>query len=598
MAKRVPLPEAVSCPTDAPIITGEPGDEEVPAWEIPGFQGSEIPKYDQGGKYDAGFDASCPPWLCDHDHEQCYDLELKPTCDACGPWMDYWKDKEFPQGYIRPNSGLAQAKGIYGHDSFTTLCGLWTTPDFFADCCDYYDPEGNQIPRKAIEYGIAYASEILYRMSGRQYPGMCERIVYPGCDTRTKLSPAYRDTQYQRDTDYIDYAPDFWGNLGHGGMSGADLLSTYGIGSCETTNCGCGGKKHTACDPACLRVPGPINQIIEIVIDGQVMPASSYAISGERDIIRTDGSSWPQVNDLTRSPFQSRNRIYGTMACKPRDKKKDWVKKWVKDLDCKTKPEVKAKLNAPDWVNEFLACHPELVQELPCCEPWVAAWLKANGLKAVQTEKHNCNDDQIIYTEKEIPIRKTWPANQCCMTWPEGSAIAQANHCCEETETMTILIEEIISPCDEIIENAVCDFLLDGESDCATHQDPRDCRYEKIVHSLEEKSTGCPAWAIRYYQGKCPPISGQLAAAALARRVAEWICVEKCLPDNTARIVADGADVRLISRFQSIYPNFPFGIAEVDIFLNAVNPAGLQRRGYAKRADLRGGKHTRIRTIR
>lgn len=596
MAKRVPLPNGVTCPTDSKkfqLPKGVPLPDDVlngtetldpTGLEIPGWQG-EIPKI-KAYAQEVGYDATCPPWLCDHAVEHCEGPDPKPSCDTCAPWLNLWRSKEFPYGMIRSNTGRGIDREIHGYDSFTALCGLWASPDFFADCCDYFDPDGNQIPREVIEYAIAYSSEILYRMSGRQFPGMCERVVQPGCEQAFKLSPAYRDTAYQRDTDYIDYGPDFWDGAGDGSIDAraSQYLSSNGIGCCANS---CGGGSN-GCNPDTIRLPGPINQIIEIVIDGQVLDPSRYAIRAHKDLVRLDGQPWPKYNDLRRSPFESPVAPLSNIStCKPNVSKTGWVKPYLKHLDMKTPKELKASLKAPRWVNEFLLKNPELLQTLPCQEPWVAQWLAANGLKAMKIPG-SCNEDQVFYTEIEVTDRGGFPANFCCGQSSEGIDTSLGNQCCQgaPAETRTVLIPTTISVCDDPIISEACDFLV-KDLPCDKHIHVKDCKFDKVVADLSKSKGGCSAWAIRYYQGKCPPLSGQLAAAALARQIAEFMCVEKCFPQNTARLVSEGLDVRFISRFQSIYPGHSFGIAEVDLFMNSVNPYRLQRRGYAKRPGSR-----------
>lgn len=396
MAKRVALPNGLVCETgDLPkaplpddVIAGtemiDPDGLTTAGWQ------GEIPKIEAYASL-VGNDPTNPTWLCDHAYGHCADTgpAPEPVCDACEPWLNYWSNQDFPNGVIKPNSGKGPQNGVHGFNSFTNLCGLWCTTDFFAESCSYFDPSQVGMPKNVVEYAIVVASEILYRVSGRQYTSMCERVVLPGCDRTCKLSPAYNDSHLHRDTDYSS-----------GAFSGSSC--------CSNTTC-------DTCYPDSIELPGPINSVIEIVIDGVILPSSAYRIIGHKKLVRVDGGTWPNNNNLTRSPYD---------------------------------------------------------------------------------------------------------------------------------------VEDPANPWD----------------DCSQ------------------------AWLVRYYQGKCPPLMGQLAAAALAKTIADDICVEKCLPNNTARITAEGLDVRLISRFQSIYKNHKFGIKEVDTFLAASNPSDLRRSGYARRPGGNLGK--------
>ena len=228
---------------------------------------------------------TCPPWLCDHIAEEdpyCSDIQdSSHYCDTCGPWMTRWQDEDvpFPKGFIQPSSGVSETNGIWPYNSFTSLCGLWTTPQFFADCCNFYDRDRDGIPNSVIEYSIAFASELLYRLSGRQYPGACERLIYPGCPTTGMTGAQYRDLAYLRDTDYGRCCD---------------------VGTCGGGSSSCSSK---CSDRYTLRLPGPISNILEIVINGEVLSPNSYQIRAHKEVVRTDGKPWPASNDFSRSPY-------------------------------------------------------------------------------------------------------------------------------------------------------------------------------------------------------------------------------------------------------------------------------------------------------
>jgi len=45
-------------------------------------------------------------------------------------------------------------------------------------------------------------------------------------------------------------------------------------------------------------MPQPIGSIVEIIVDGGIMPTGSYKVYDHNMLIRTDGESWPLCNDL------------------------------------------------------------------------------------------------------------------------------------------------------------------------------------------------------------------------------------------------------------------------------------------------------------
>lgn len=405
---------------------------------------------------DSPFDPIDPPWLEDHFAD-----DDSHVCDSCQYWAEQRSDLVFPDGAIRPNSGKGAILGIEPYNSFTAISNLWCTTDFFRNR-GYFDQSGVGITESTVQYAIAYASDILYRMSARQYPGLNERIVYPGSSRKpVPLGVAYFDSVYQRDTyEQNSYVP---------------------IVDCNDT-CVV-GMDHV------IRLPGPISNIIEIVIDGEVLDPSNYRIRGHREVVRLD-APWPKYNDLTHSPYDKRhgeNIIVSDSAI---------------------------KCNCADSKN------------------WVDAWAADAG--------HTT-------------------ASSICST---------------------------------------CEGVIGAEIDphaATTHRWANDPTYESVLASLNKSVKTCSSWVIRYYQGKCPPISGQLACAALAKEIIGWLEDSGCFPKNMRRLTADGIDARFSDRFQAIGGKDLFGIPEVDIFLMAVNPNSLARRGYVRRGDQR---HKKVLSLR
>jgi len=48
-------------------------------------------------------------------------------------------------------------------------------------------------------------------------------------------------------------------------------------------------------------MPSVVHQIIEIKIDGVVLPSTSYRVDDQRLVVRTDGGMWPLCNNLDKS---------------------------------------------------------------------------------------------------------------------------------------------------------------------------------------------------------------------------------------------------------------------------------------------------------
>lgn len=59
-------------------------------------------------------------------------------------------------------------------------------------------------------------------------------------------------------------------------------------------------------DCSCSRVeevilPSPVTQIIEVKVDGAVLPSTAYRLDNWRKLIRIDGNMWPICNDLNKA---------------------------------------------------------------------------------------------------------------------------------------------------------------------------------------------------------------------------------------------------------------------------------------------------------
>lgn len=395
-----------------------------------------------------------PTWLQEHIQQYEPDCET-PTdtshyCDQCAAWTNRWQSLDFPGGLIRDRSDQATRFSGNYHD-FTSLCGLWCTPSFFQESCKFWGVT-DEIPMPVIEYSIAYASEVLFRLSGRQWNGVCERLIYPGVQQLDHL----------QGPNYDDY---FASGCGTDCVSCGDYVSE--------------GRR--------LRLPGPVNDVIEIVADGTLIPRSAYKISG-RELIRVDGGCWPKYNDLSRSPYL-RYPDVPVEDCTPlvdysQDKNNNWVSETITDQgwDIQTKPT-------------------SLVDD---CTP---------------------TDTETVY-ERIIPQSGDTSA----------STISTASNGCEDKQ----------------------------------------------------------AWVIRYFQGKCPPVSAQSVTALLAKEMALTICEGHCIPPHVRRIDLQGMEMRFAPR-EKLFENGFTGIWQVDTWLQSVNPAKLQRRGSLRQPHNKRYTHMNLR---
>lgn len=121
----------------------------------------------------------------------------------------------------------------------------------------------------------ALATSALWSLTGRVF-GLCEKTVRPCFGPRG-------ESTYQ----------------GKSGV-GRDAYWWPGLinGSRATGSCGC----TRACDcvgPSEVALPGPVHSIVKVLVDGEVIPPTSYRIRNSRWLIRVDGQPWPQSQNLT-----------------------------------------------------------------------------------------------------------------------------------------------------------------------------------------------------------------------------------------------------------------------------------------------------------
>jgi hypothetical protein len=52
------------------------------------------------------------------------------------------------------------------------------------------------------------------------------------------------------------------------------------------------------CEPHCqVRLPGPVASVTQVLVDGVVVPATSYRVDDNQWLVRTDGECWPKCQD-------------------------------------------------------------------------------------------------------------------------------------------------------------------------------------------------------------------------------------------------------------------------------------------------------------
>lgn len=137
---------------------------------------------------------------------------------------------------------------------------------------------------------LTAAIEALWQAGGQRY-GLCTDTVRPCREECWNAAGwPFNDSWWQ------------WGGGYSGGTWPRPLLyagAWYNItcGGCPG-DCSC-----TALSKFLL--PAPIQSIVQIKIDGAVMPTGSYKVFDNQKVVRTDGSWWPVCQDLTKADTET-----------------------------------------------------------------------------------------------------------------------------------------------------------------------------------------------------------------------------------------------------------------------------------------------------
>lgn len=93
-------------------------------------------------------------------------------------------------------------------------------------------------------------------------------------------------------------------------------------------------------------------------------------------------------------------------------------------------------------------------------------------------------------------------------------------------------------------------------------------------------------FSVTYRPGRALPVAGQTAAGLLAGEFIKACSGGDCvLPPQIASLTRQGVDVEFVSP-ETVFSDGRTGIREVDLFITAVNPAGLRRRARVMSPDV------------
>jgi hypothetical protein len=166
----------------------------------------------------------------------------------------------------------------------------------YADCggeCEafalYDDPAAAQALWEAI------ASDLLWNWTGRVF-GVCEAVVRP-CGAQCVESSTGWSTYWGRGPGYDPLFP------GGGPRGGIPFYPVLVAGQWFNMVCGCVGFcQCTPAGPEVISLPGPVQSVTEVRIDGAALPPESYRLERKRWLIRTDGGVWPRCQNMLADP--------------------------------------------------------------------------------------------------------------------------------------------------------------------------------------------------------------------------------------------------------------------------------------------------------
>lgn len=152
-------------------------------------------------------------------------------------------------------------------------CG-WSLPEPL--CCEGWDGLDPAVQAAAQDYGAT----IMWAATGRRF-GLCEVTVRP-CGMKR--------------------CDDGLGEFSGWNWSGGTWMPYIFNGA--WFNCVCPG--ICCCEPRCqVRLQGPVDSIVEVIIDGVVIDPGAYRVDDKHWLVRTDGDCWPFCADLnTDEPDQ------------------------------------------------------------------------------------------------------------------------------------------------------------------------------------------------------------------------------------------------------------------------------------------------------
>lgn len=154
-----------------------------------------------------------------------------------------------------------------------STCSPWITGEDVQACCSVEATSGLIFDTVAEE-----ASDLLFQLSGRKFPGECSKTVRPcsddcGCNWQVLSRGFVVWPGMWAGSAYLDWGWGFWG---------------------------CGGYDNCGCRPLSrVKLSGyPVNSITEVIINGDVLDPSEYRLDSNRYLTRLGDARWPGCQNL------------------------------------------------------------------------------------------------------------------------------------------------------------------------------------------------------------------------------------------------------------------------------------------------------------
>lgn len=139
----------------------------------------------------------------------------------------------------------------------------------------------------------SFATAVLWAATGQRF-GLTEVTLRP-CRKTCRPTP------------YPGYVWDpwpGWDNTPGGSWVNAPVIPYGGLGLVVGGYC-------SSCGPSCgcmplseVNLPAPVNEVLEVKVDGQVLAPTAYRLDDNRVVVRTDGGSWPWCQNIAANDTQ------------------------------------------------------------------------------------------------------------------------------------------------------------------------------------------------------------------------------------------------------------------------------------------------------